>query len=262
MTISNNIKEFCNYFIDNYKKYYSETIGLTLILTILCYLISGILIYFNKVDDLQAGKQISMLSYFLYRYSKAETYSIVDFIKTIYLFFVSSFSIYFIRNLQTESQSSGSKNKIMLKDISILLLILILLCLFDFTLMKGLYITMQHIHTESINKYLRNIVFHTRIYLPLFIFSLTIYKLTTKDKYKITIKTIIIIYLSLWLTNEIVYEGLLWCRTLVIELILMPVENPEKIYLFETIISIPLIASCFLAYYSAMTYFKNSLKKL
>jgi len=122
----------------------------------------------------------------------------------------------------------------------------------DFSLFK-IDFSAFNAKSKNVVLYIHDICFHLRIYLPLILFSLTIRRLTSVEKTKITLKRILFLYISLWICNEFSFEISSWVRSLVFGLILMPFDNPDNYYFIESVIGIPLIAFYFLGYYSAMT---------
>jgi hypothetical protein len=229
----------------------------TLTLTVICFVIAALLLRFSDFDKSVTSKQISLLSYFFHRYSKADTYSIVDLIKTVFLFFVSLFSVGLSRLPRTnigpkELRFRNLFGVIKFNDILLLSIVFVVSSLVDFGLFK--IDNFSTLNTKNVKAaiYIQDLCFHFRIYIPLILFALTIRNLTSNRQYKLTLKRILFLYISLWLYNEFAYEISLWLRIHVFNLILMPFDS-QNFYLFESFLGIPLIAFYFLGYYSAMT---------
>jgi hypothetical protein len=258
MTLTNYLKGQLSDFVDSYKNFFQRTFGATLTFTVVCFVGVALLVRFSEFDKLHSPKQISILSYFFHRYSKADTYSIVDLAKTLFLFFVAVFSIGLSQQTDNDIEKkefSFSKllEKIKLKDIIFLLGILVITSAIDFSLAKFNSYSTSHYGNIALDKYLHDVLFNLRIYIPLILFALTIRTLTVKQKIKMTFKRIFFLYISLWLFNEFAYEVSIWVKNHLFALILLPVDNPDRIYLYESFLSIPLIAFYFLGYSSAMT---------
>lgn len=258
MIISNYIKGQLEDIVYNYKKYFGQTFGTAITFTVLCCISSALLLRFSDFDKLVTAKQISSFSYYFHRYSKGETYSIVDLTKTFFVFFIAFFSLGISRQPFSETDNiqlsfSKIKSKIKIKDIISLIGILCLASIIDIGLTKLDNLLETGTFKKETVIYLHDWLFNLRVYIPLILFSLTLRYLTNTDKTKLTIKRILFLYISLWVFNEFAFEISLWVRSHLFNLILLPVEDPDKFYLFETILSIPLIAFYFLGFHSAMT---------
>lgn len=258
MTLTNYLKEQLTDFVDSYKKYFKKTFGVAITFTLICFVISALLFKFSDFDNSVTTKQISLLSYFFHRYSKGDTYSIIDLTKTVFIFFISLFSLGMLRlsNNDIETKELSFKHffrSIKSKDVFLLLIIFVVSSIIDFLLFKIDSFSALNTKSKNADFYIHDTCFHLRIYLPLIFFALTVRLLTTVIKTKLTFKRIVFLYISLWLYNEFANEISLWVRAHVFGLILMPFDNPETYYLIESIIGIPLIAFYFLGYFSAMT---------
>jgi len=126
MTLTNFLKEQLTIFVENYKKYFKPTFGVAITFTTLCFVIAALLFRFSDFDPSVTAKQISLLSYFFHRYSKANTYSIVDITKTVFIFFVSLFSLGMLRLHKNDMERNELSFKhffrsIKVKDIAILI---------------------------------------------------------------------------------------------------------------------------------------------
>jgi hypothetical protein len=258
MRFSSFLKEQLTDTIDNYKKYFRQTLGVAITFTIICFVIAALLFKFSNFDKEATTRQVSLLSYFFYRYSKFETYSLVDLTKTVFIFGVSLFSIGMIRLSKNDTERRELSfthlfRVISGRDIILLLAALLLTSLLDFTLVKlGNFLIFSFERVEP-GVYISNTIFHLRIYLPLILFALVLRYLTKEQTIKLTLKRILFLYISLWLCNEIAYEFFNWLRVHVFALILLPFHSSENSYLIESFLGIPLIALFFLGYYSALT---------
>jgi hypothetical protein len=256
MTAANYLKEQLTGFVESYKKYFSRTFNVALLYTIICFLIATLLLKYGYFNKLTSKRQISLLSYFFVRYSYGDTYSIIDLTKTVYIFMISLFSIGMIRLTKDPAGQYSLKNfikKLTAIDISFLLGTLAIATVADYIMFKSDSYSGVSIHNKAADLYIHNLIFQLRIYIPLMLFALTLWRLTTTKRSKLTFKRLVLLYVSLWLFNEFTYEVCMWMRVHFFELILIPFKYSDKYYLFESFLAIPLMAFFFLGYYSAMT---------
>ena len=258
MSITSYLKGQLTSFVECYQKFFKITYGIAVTFTLICFVFAALLFRFSDFDKSVISKQISLLSYFFHRYSLGETYSIVDLIKSVFIFFVSIFSIgltRFTNNVTKDNQPSFKSflARLNLKDISYLLGVLILTSLIDVVLFKLDTYSSAYAPDKALDKYFSEWIFNLRIYIPLILFSLTIRSLTIHNKTKITFKRILFLYISVWLFNEFAFEFSVWVRTHLLRLVLIPFVKSDYFYLFESFLGIPLIAFYFLGYHSAMT---------
>ena len=184
MRFSEFLKKLLSAFVESYQTYFKKTLKLAIALTLVCFIIALIL---NAISDYDTGartKPVSFLSYFFVRFSYLDTYSFVDFVKTVFIFLVSVFAISLLRN------ESGNPKQTKLyvfnasfKDILYLFFMLIACFFVDVELFRldGRLFKI----TDNHNFYLwvRAIIFQLRIYLPLILFSLTIQIRITKTDF-------------------------------------------------------------------------------
>ena len=260
MTFSSSLAEVLSELVKNYGKYFKRTIGSTMVFTIFCFVGILFLVQYAQFDIAGNGKQpFSVVAYLFYRFSSFDTYCIADLSKTLFVFFVALFSIGFIRltseNLaETELSFMHFFRKLTLKDGFVLILILIVSALLDIVLSKLDGILVVNIQNSLFVKYLSHLIFHIRLYLPLILFGLSTYSLTTLSSVRVSFKRIIFLYISVWIFNEFAYETLLWMQYHVFDLILMPLaEKPDRWFVFESFLSIPLVSFYFIGFSSAMT---------
>jgi len=258
MTITNYLKEQLTDFVDSYQKYFKKTFGIAVIFTVICFITAAFLLRFSNFDKSVTSRQVSLLSYFFHRYSKGDTYSIVDLIKSVFIFFVALYSIGLIRLTTNDTNNSEFSvgqfvQKLKLKDIGYLLGVLIFVSLLDVAMFKLDSYTIANTSNKGVEAYFNDWIFHFRVYGPLILFALAIRVLTISEKTALTVKRIVLLYISIWLFNEFAYEISAWVRNHLFGIILAPFENTVYYYLFESILGIPLIAFYFLGYYSAMT---------
>jgi hypothetical protein len=258
MTLLNFIKKQPVDFVDTYKNYFEKTFGAAITFTLVCFVIAALLFRYSDFDDSIKERQISLLSYFFHRYSKGQTYSIIDLTKTVFVFFISLFSLGLLRISNTDKAPARLSFKYFLrsvkfKDILLLSTILILSSLTDFILFRIDSYSAANTKNQNADVYIHDLCFHLRIYLPLIFFALAIRFLNGLNRTRPTLKALLLLYIGLWLFNEFAYEVSTWVRSHLFGLILMPFDNPESYYLIESLIGIPLFAFYFLGYFSAMT---------
>jgi len=262
MKIATYLRKQLTDFVDCYELYYRKTFRVSISLAFICLLTAAVLFKFSVFDKASTTKQLSLLSYLFNSYSKMDTYSIVDFVKLIFIFLISLFSIAIDR--WTNQLSSAAELSLTIfakctkpKELVLLLFILMVSAAIDFSLFTLDTFSLHRIQNKALDQYLHLTIFHLRIYIPLLLFSISIYFLKNSRKYKFTLKRLAFLYVSLWLFNEFAYESFLWTRNHVYDLILIPLSETNYIFVTESIIGIPLIAFYFLGYHSAMA---NSLK--
>lgn len=257
MTTGNYLKAQLTDFVESYQTYFKKTFGATVVFTIICYVIAAFFVRISVFDTTIAEKQISLLSYFFHRYSKGETYSIVDLIKSVFFLFVALFSIGLIRlkdKTLDDIEFSSTKffRLLELKDVVYVVGMFILTALIDLILFRVEAYSAGDVSNKAFGNYFGGLIFHLRIYIPIILFALTIRVLTLADRTQVTLKRILFLYISIWLYNEFAYEISMWVRAYVFRVILIPFEKSDYFYLLESFIGIPLIAFYFLGYYSAM----------
>jgi hypothetical protein len=257
MKLNTFLKSQLEDFVNVYSKYFFRTMGITLILTLICFVVIALLEKFSDFDPSIKLKQISLLSYFFSRYSKGDTYSLIDLSKTVFIFFVSIFSLSLCRLSQDKKDNSELKilaflKRIHYKDYFILIGILLISSLFDFLMFRIERISHLNVSNNELYYYIHGIIFLLRIYLPLILFGITIYRLIKGKAFKLTFRKLLFIFISLWLFNEFAFEFSLVIRNYVFGLILLPFKI-ENYFLFESILGIGLVAFYFLGYYSALT---------
>jgi hypothetical protein len=258
MTVINYLKKQLVDFVDIYINYFKKTFGVAITFTLVCFVVAALLFRYSNFDTSVKARQISLLSYFFHRYSTGQTYSIIDLTKTVFVFFISLFSLGLLRISNTVNASGELSFKyffryVKFKDVLPLTATLILSAITDFILFRIDSYSAATTKSQNADVYIHDLCFHLRIYLPLIFFALTIRSLNSIKRTRLTLKRLLLLYIGLWLFNEFAYEVSTWVRSHLFGFILMPVDNPESYYLIESLIGIPLVAFYFLGYFSAMT---------
>jgi hypothetical protein len=262
MTFSNYLKGQLTDIVDNYRKYFWRTLGTVLTYSVLCFVVTAILLKFSVFDATgNRYRQISLLSYMFSRFSNNLTYSLVDLSKSVFIFFVSLLSIGLLRqeNANKDEELSFGQfiKKLKLTDILTLLGILILCLPIDFGLFR-LETMSNEIKNFGIQKFCYSFLFLLRIYIPLLLFSFTTHKLTSHNKLNLNLKKIMFLFVILWLFNEFAYEFFIFIRGHLFSLMLASFDE-SKIFSYESLFAIPLMGFYFIGYHSAMS---ASLKRL
>jgi len=256
MTFSSFLKDQFDNFIDCYTKYFWKTLGTVLVLTIIYLIATAILVKFSAFDSSTSKQQYSLLSYFFFRYSAKYTYCLVDLSKPFFIFIVSVFSIglYQLDNNDNKSeiQIRSILKKLRVKDVLILFCILILCSVFDYCVFRIDSFCENAIKYYGFQHWFHSFLFMLRIYLPLLLFSIIIFKLETLKSNILNLKKLFFLFVSLWLFNEFAYEISSFIRLNIFGFILIPFDF-EKKYLSESFLGIILIAFYFVGYYSAIT---------
>jgi len=257
MTFTNYLKAQLTDFVDAYKKYYLKTNGTTVVFTLVTFVFIALLFHFSIFDKTSTKRNISLLSYFFVRYSFADTYSIVDLSKTVFIFFVSLFSISLIRQEKNKLETSNYNFSIFLKNIKgndflYLFVVLAISATADYLLVKLDVLSLKNFRGSPADRWIHGILFLLRMYIPLILFSFVNYKILTGKKRNFNFQKFIWLFITLWLFNEFAYEVSLFIRGHIFELILLPFPLDSQ-YFIESIIGVPLISFYFLGYHSAMT---------
>ena len=257
MTLSNYLKAQLSDFVDTYKKYYTRTLGATIVYTLLSMAAICLLLYFSNFDNITHKKQVSLLSYFFFKYSFGGTYSLVDLSKAFFFFFFSLFSISLYR-LSTSKQGTESLNfsdflrQITTKDLGFLLLTLIGFSILDYILFKVDFPGSRNTSNNPLLNWIHYILGILRIFIPMILFSLVNKYLITDKKIHLPFQEFLYLLITLWLFNAFSYEFFLIIRFAFFELIMLSFPD-ESHYFIETILGMPLIALYFLGFHCAMT---------
>lgn len=252
-------------FVDCYRKYFWRTLGTALTYTVFCFVVVSALLKFSDFG-VNSGRQVSLLSYFFTKYSVGETYSLVDCAKTVFLFFVSLFSVGLFRLSlnetaeQKELSFSSFVKKLHGFDILFLSGTLLLCSAIDFGLFRLETSAETATSNYELRRWIDSSLFLLRIYIPLLVFSFAIYKSTFDRWMKISFRKIIFLFVSLWLFNEFAYEISLFVRGHIFSLLLAPFDEDKKFF-YESFLGIPLIAFYFVGYHSAMTLVPKQLNE-
>jgi hypothetical protein len=243
--------------ISVYQTLFKKTFGITVLLSFLGLLfITTIHIYSGSGTD-TTGNNMSVLNYLWYRYSTANSYSLIDMSKSVLLFVISFFSIALSRKVARDkdalSMQLGSFFDVLKpKDVGYLFMALVACLVIDYLLYQlGTY-AVAGIHNNVIGQWVYYQVHFLRIFLPLLLFSFISRLALTNSKFTLTVKECLFALIALWIFNELAYEFSLFIRSHVLFLLLAPFPN-DKYFFVESILSIPLIALLFLGYHSVIT---------
>jgi hypothetical protein len=231
------LKKLLVEFVDVYKKYFSSTVKAALLWTILCFAITQVLATYCSYDPGIRAQPVSVLSFFILKFSINNTYSFVDLTRTIFIFFVAIFSI----NLN---------QKVSIKNVIYLVGALAVCALLDCALFR-LNTQLQTLFNTNPHAliWVNEVVLLLRNYLPLILFALIIQLCLGK----FTAKHIGFLLISLWLFNELTYEFIMLVRPVLFSLLMITLKPMTWRYVMESVLGIPLIAFLFLGYYCAMT---------
>lgn len=237
MQFSLYLKNLLTEFVGVYKKYFSSTVRAALLWTILCFALVQVLATYCSYDLGIRAQPVSILSFFILKFSVNNTYSFVDLARTLFIFFVAIFSV----NLN---------QKVTIKSILYLLGALVVCALLDCALFR-LNTQLQTLFTTNPHAliWVNEVILLLRNYLPLLLFALTIQLCIGK----FNVKHIGLLLISLWLFNEFSYEFIMLIRPLIFSLIMITLKPLTYRYIVESVLGIPLIAFLFLGYYCAMT---------
>jgi hypothetical protein len=250
-------------FIDSYKKYFYETFGTTIVCTLVAMAFVSVLWHFNLSDQNTSTKQPTMVSYFFARHSYNDNYNIIDIARAAYIFMFSLFSLTLVRLQQNNTESAGFNFYDFLKVVQIqeagyLLVALAACALADYGLFKMTAFASTSLDQSPVGRWLYGIVYLVRTYLPLLIFTYSNHKILTNGKASQQGANWLYVFTTIWLCNVVAMDVWYFIRYYLFDLLLLPFPDTRR-FLFESILSVPLIASFFLGYHSAIT---NSMQLL
>lgn len=238
MQYSTFLKKQAIAFIDTYKRKFTKTITSAFLWTILCFVVIQVLANFSHYDFITIKHPVSILSFFFNRFSSDEVYCIADNGKSVFLFFVSIFSI-------------GLLDKVTSKNVLYLLIAFAGCVLLDFFFFRLNAQAHHATYNYNLSTWLSEIFFLCRLYVSLLLFAIVIRICISTQP--INTKQIIFLLIAVFFFNEVAYEVMLLVRTSVFELITAPVKSKPSFYWVESALSTILIASFFLGYHCAMT---------
>ncbi|AYL97313.1 hypothetical protein [Mucilaginibacter celer] len=238
MQYSTFLKKQATAFVDIYQKQFLKTIGPAFLWTVLCFIIIEVLSNYSNYDTIAKTHPVSILSFFTLRFSSNEVYCLADNGKSVFLFFVSIFSVKLL-------------HKVNIKSVVGLLLILIVCVLLDFSFfrLKG---QLHHaVNNQNLDRWIANVIFHARIYIPLILFALVIQLNVFAQPIKP--RQLVFLLIAVYFFNEAAYEVTLLLRGVIFELLMIPVKAKSTFYFVESALGSVLMASCFLGFHCAMT---------
>jgi hypothetical protein len=224
--------------IDIYQERFTRTIWQAVLWTGISFIITAVISNYSQYDQSVKSIPVSVLSFFSLRFSFNETYSVVDNAKSIFIFFVSIFSI-------------SQVGKVTIKNIACLAAILFICCLLDlsFFQLKG---QLHHgIDNRYLEKWASAVIYILRLYMPLVLFALTIQICTSGAKFKA--RNIVFLFITLYFFNEMTFLVISLMRTCVFELLLCLFNSKTSHFIAESILGAGLMASFVIGYHCAMT---------
>jgi hypothetical protein len=244
------LKKLLNGFIDVYRKTFFKTIREAFFWTAICFMIAAVIVGFWDDYSIIKSKPISILSYFYSRFSYQNEYAFGDAVKTMFIFFVSLFSINLIRNQNEAANKRRFLNKVRFMDVFSLLAVLVASVLLDCALFRFEGQLDRGLDNHHLKTWIDSTIFFLRIFLPLMLFPLVIQISTSKKAFNLN--KLLFLFVSVWLFNEIGYEITLFIRSEIFSLVLYPL-NIDFYYWVESLLGIVLISFYFLGYSFAMT---------
>jgi hypothetical protein len=235
------LKKLLNQFVEDYQQAYAKTFGYAMLWTIVCFAIGQLLAAYSNYDPSTTIQPLSILSYFSLNFSMNTTYSFVDDFKILFVFFVALFSANLIK-------------KISFSGVMYLVFTLIVCVLIDL----GLFLlgaAIAPVLAGTKNSYLFHWVFSImallRLYTPYLLFALTIQ--LTSSRLRLGFAKFCYLFIAIWLFYEISYEATRFLRDNLFALVLVPFKTKIYSYVLESLLGLPLIASFFVGFYTAMT---------
>jgi hypothetical protein len=256
MTLGQFLKKQLPDVVSVYQALFKKTFGITVLLSFVCLLVIAAIHISTGAEAEPIGK-MSMLNYLWYRYSTANSYSLIDMSKSVYLFIICFFSIALTRKALNDKDAgsipTGSFfNEIKPTDLGFLFGALAACLVVDYLLYQLGSYAVPNIHNYSAGQWVNLMVHFLRIFLPLLLFAFASRLALTNGKLGLTVNECLFILISLWIFNELAYEFSIFVRSHILLLILAPFPD-DKYFFVESILTIPLIAVLFLGYHSVIT---------
>ena len=244
-------------FVDTYKQNFKRTSGITFTFSVFCLVAIAVLLRFSTSETFISEKRTSLVS-FLYSWNSSyNAYNLIDISKLIFLFFVSVFSLSFLRFKanSTEENPYSLKNcfkNLQIQDFAYLIAILLACTLMDYLLyLLGTVIYSKETQVEILH-WLYWIVYLIKVYLPLVLFSVVIQKIVTEQKIIFNFRRIAYLLVILWLLNEFAYNLYDFVTHYIFWLIIIPFKNINH-FVLESFLASLLLMLYFLGYSAAMT---------
>lgn len=233
-------------FVEVYHKFWVPTFNVTLLYSLACFIIVGVLARVSPLGSLMEQADISLLSFFFSKYSSEEHYYFSDLSMIVFAFGVSLFSLGLARIHHRELEESEYKLQDFLReikstDIVDLGLVLVASSVVDFLLYKGGMRIYNSKFLGSLHLYMWHIVYFIRIYLPLILFSIFTVRLINREKFRFSAKAILFLLVSCWIFHATTVEIWYFVRNYVFDLILLPFR-PEARLIAESLLGVVLMA--------------------
>jgi hypothetical protein len=255
MTFANQLKEQLSHFVESYRKYFLKTFVVAMTFTILCYLASAVLL---RLDTSDTGIKLTNLINLIFSRYSYKSYQLVDLSASFWFFFIALFALLLAKfNKEdhdeiTEFSFGNFVSRITPPDIGTLLMVLAASCLIDFLFFET-YSFLAPLSGDALSNYLFHLTFRLRQYIPMILYGLSIQWLLDQNYFKITGRSLLLLFLWLWGFHEMALEFFLFIRDIVLNLLLLHFANSELLIFYQSLLTIPIVGFLFVGYYAAFT---------
>lgn len=256
MKFAEQLKEQLTDFVESYQKYFLKTFTVAMTFTVMCLVVSAVLI---RIDTSDSGMKIDNLVGLMFIRYSYKSYQFIDFSRICSFFFISIFALLLLRfdDEDTGRIREFTFNKFVSKitgeDILALSAAMITACFIDFFLFNIYKAISPHVY-DALNTYLYYIDIHLRWFVPMLLYVLTIRWITNSKRLTVTYKDILFMFLVMWIFDCLTFEFFIWIRDFVLNLLLLHFAKSELLVLYESLFSIPIMGFYFVGFYSAMTW--------
>ncbi len=260
MKFSDYLKNQLTDFVEVYRKYFWKALTVSLIFSIFVFTLSLVFYFYNVSDKSEFQYQFQLVGFYFFRTSSGTYYyKLVYCTKILFVFFTSILSISILKfekgNINSENALSFSS---VIKSISFKNFILLFLGLIiSFCIAYGLDFLNEYLNisssSEGILRWFHSISFLLKIYSPLIIFSILVYRISNSSFPKISLKRLSLLFISVWLFNEFGYEMTSFFNYEILSLIKIPFKTPSSYFYFNSIVDIVMLSLLMIGYHSSMT---------
>jgi len=250
MSSSPSVKEVVIEIFDQYKKFFEKTFSLCLLLTVIVFVAAALLFRFSNYDPVARDLIDSLLRCFYWRYSINNSYSIVDWSKSVYLAFIVCFAVSFFRAQENENELSPGffLRNFSIEDGAVIFFTLVIVCALD----PAIYFLDLHtndlLHQGDMAKWVHGVLWYFRIYIPIVAFAFAVRNRIGNNRIPVSRKSFLVLLISVWMFNEFSYELMSLFRSVVIHFVTMFIKSDQTKFLVESVLGIPLLAFCFIGF--------------
>lgn len=250
MAISDILIQFFTRFIHSFIAVVRRNFGILILIAILSFAAGAALLYFYPGDELPSRLN-GMMAPIFHRYSNAQ-YALIDLMKSCFLFLTCLFGPFIFTVGASNKETIDTHRYLSLKRILLLLLTLIAVCIMDYFLSDWQHLMTNKEKESALLKYFHTLCFMWRIFIPLLLFAIVNYYTLTRSFPIRSIRQFFILFILLWLFNEMAFEISLFTDDYLIGLPMILFSNSSNKFLIESILSVPVGALLVAGFYCAM----------